>query len=344
MKPAGSLTETLLIRSLLAGPDRAEDLWRKWRANSDIREIGSAAPSLIPLFGNELDSWIDDNADKRVILGIRKHAWSHNRVRLHQAWTAAEHLRSAGIQSLVVGAAASALSLPSRTLALWQLTLLVRRDEALKATRRLNEAGWHVRGNPLSESTLNTHSSVDLECSAGSSISLCWQLFPCPSHIQPRLEAMIWQTRRSVSWNGKSLAIPAPALHLIEVLLRGETWDALRLCEALLLITGVEVDWRLFRAATALSLQPQRVALSLACLRKEWNARVPLRLLLASRAESVRPYRQLRALARDYQVWIWRTEKRHSARLFVDYLRQRWNATHAFELPLLAFERLLRSR
>ena len=174
--------------------------------------------------------------------------------------------------------------------------------------------------------------------------SLCWQFFPCRSHVHDRLEAMVWRTCRDVSWNSKSLAVPAPAIHLIEVLLRGENWDAVRLCEALLTISGQEVDWRLLRTATALSLQPQIVGLSLAYLRKEWSAHVPRRLLLASRFESVRPYQQVRTLGRDYQQWIWQTERQRSSRMFADYLCHRWNATHVFELPLLAFERLMRSR
>ena len=162
--------EQLLIRSLLAGPDTANDLWRKWRANADVRKISSATACILPLFGNELSSWLEDDASKRVILGIRKHAWSLNRVRLHEVWTAAEHLQAAGIQSLVIGAAASALSLPSRTLAVWQPMLLVPRAEAQNAVLRLVAMGWHARGNELSEVTLNTHSSVGLIHPQGSSI------------------------------------------------------------------------------------------------------------------------------------------------------------------------------
>jgi hypothetical protein len=333
-------SEQLLIRSLLAGPDTANALWRKWRAGVDLRDISSAAAGILPLFGDELSSWLENDPDKRVILGIRKQAWSLNRVRLHQVWTAAEQLQAAGIQSLATGAAASALSLPGRTLAVWQPALLVRRVQARDAVLRLSAIGWHAPGNEFSEATLNTQSGVDLTHPQGSVISLCWQLFPWPSYLNDRWEAMLWQTCRDVSWNGKSLAIPAAALRLIELLLGGEEWDAVRLCEALLMIAGHEVDWRLFGTATALAFQPQAVELSLAYLSQEWSAPVPRRLLLASRFRSVGPYRKLRALRRDYQQWIWRRERQHSSRMFAGYLCHRWNAMHVRQLPWLALERL----
>ena len=337
-------SEQLLIRSLLAGPDTRNELWRKWRADVDLRDMSSAAAGILPLFGDEVSLWLEDDPDKRVIPGIRKQAWSLNRVRLHQVWAAAEHLQAAGIHSLVIGAAASALSLPDRTLAVWHPGLLVRRAEARNAALRLSAIGWQAPGNEFSEATLNTQSGVDLMHPQGGVISLCWQLFAWPSYLHERWEAMLWRTRRDVNWNGKSLAIPAPAMHLIEVLLRGEEWDAVRLCEALLTIAGHEVDWELFGTAAALSFQPQILGPSLAYLRNEWSAPVPRRLLLASRFQSVGPYRKLRALRRDYRQWIWRTERQRSSRMFADYLCHRWNATHVSELPWLALERLVRSR
>jgi hypothetical protein len=337
-------SEQLLIRSLLAGPDSANDLWRKWRAGVDLRDISSAEAGILPLFGDELSSWLEDDPDKRVILGIRKQAWSLNRVRLHQVWTAAQHLQAGGIQSIVTGAAASALSLSGRTLAVWQPALLVRRAQALNAALRLSAIGWKAPVNEFSDATLNTQCNVDLIHPQGGVITLCWQLFPWPSYLTDRWEAMVWQSCRNVSWNDKSLAIPAAALNLIEVLLRGEEWDALRLCEALLTMAGHKVDWRLLGSATALAFQPQVVERSLAYLSQEWSAPVPRRLLLASRFQSVGPYRKLRALRRDYHQWIWRTETQRSSRMFVRYLCHRWNATHVRELPWLALERLVRSR
>lgn len=337
-------SERLLIRSLLARPGTANDLWREWRAEVDLRDISSAAAGILPLFGDEVSSWLGDDPDKRLILGTRKQAWSLNGVRLHQVWTAAENLQAVGIQSLVTGTAASALSLPGRTLAVWQPTLLVRRAEARNAALRLSAIGWHAPANELSEATLTTQSGVDLTHPQGSVISLCWQPFPWPSYLNDRWEAMLWETSRDVRWNGKSLAIPATAIHLIEVLLRGEEWDAVRLCEALLTIASREVDWRLFGTATALAFQPEVVGLSLAYLSQEWRAPVPRRLLLTSRLQSVGTYRKLRALRRDYQQWIWRTERQRSSRMFAHYLCHRWNAMHVRDLPWLALERLVRSR
>jgi hypothetical protein len=332
--------ERYLVRSLLADSDTAKDFWKKWRANTNLRDLSLAATSVIPLFGDELSSWIEDDAERHVILGIRKQAWSLNRLRLHEVWTAAEALRKAGIPSMVAGVAASALLLPSRRFGLWQPALLVRRSEAVRAGLRLNTLGW--RCDPPLEEALNIHSSVELERAEGGSLSLCWDLFPCPFHLSKKLEDIVWQTRREVSWNNKFLSVPAPTLQVVEILSRGEDWDAFRLCETLLTMADFDMDWRLFRYATALSFQPHIVGSTLAHLRKHWGARVPRRLLFASRIESIRPYRRFRFLGRDYQQWICRTERHRSSRTFLEYLCRRWQATHVSELPWLAFERLLR--
>ena len=331
--------EQLLIRCLLADPVAAKGLWRTWRANTDLCDLKSGAASVLPLFGDELHGWLEDDAEKHLIIGIRKHAWSLNHVRLHELSTAAEHLRADGIQSLVTGAAASALLLPGRTLPVWRPALLVRKSVAKRAVLRLNAMGW--QGDELNEDTLNTYNGVELERAGGGSIGLRWQLFPCPFHLRQVLETLVWQTSRGISWSGKSLGVPAPALHLLEVLSRGETWDAVHLCEALLLIAGEETDWELFRNATALSFQPHIVRSSLAYLRKRWSAGVPRSLTLGSGFGSTRPYRQLYALGRDYRQWISRTEAHPGSRAFLDYLCRRWNATHVFEIPWLACERLL---
>jgi hypothetical protein len=338
--PPCAQAERYLVRSLLADSDTAKDLWKKWRANTNLRDVSSAATSVIPLFGDELNSWIEDDAGRHVILGIRKQAWSLNRLHLHEVWTAAEALRETGIPSMAAGLAASALLLPSRRLGVWQPALLVRRSEALQAALRLNAMGW--RGDPPQEETLNTHSSIELERAEGSSLSLCWDLFPCPVHLSKKLEDMVWQTRRKVSWNNKFLSVPAPTLQVVEILSRGEDLDAFHLCETLLMMASVDMDWRLFRYATALSFQPHIVGSSLAHLRKHWGAPVPRRLLFASRMESIRPYRRFRFLRRDYEQWICRTERHRSSRTFLEYLCRRWQTTHVLELPGLAFERLLR--
>src|ERR1700742_4675211 len=98
--PPSVEAEGYLVRSLLADSDTAKDLWKKWRANTNLWDISSAASSVIPLFGDELNSWIEEDEERHVILGIRKQAWSLNRLRLHEVCTAADALRTVGIESM----------------------------------------------------------------------------------------------------------------------------------------------------------------------------------------------------------------------------------------------------
>jgi hypothetical protein len=314
-------------------------MWQQWRSRTDLAGPTCRATVLLPLFGDDLAAWSNDDPQRRILAGIAKHAWSRNQAALRELTAAYAALHAAGIDALLTGAAASAMLLSNRTLPFWAPTLLVRRTQAGPALECLRAAGWRNIDSPAAEQTLET---VALNRPPAAAISLSCSLIPCPPHVAPRLDADVWNSPHLVAWGGRNLPVPSPAVHLTEVLIRPGEFDILRLCEALLLLRQQPPDWRKLHAVASLSDSPKTVAMRLAYLRR-WNQRVPWRFAAQSRLWSLGLYRRAMALVRDYRNWIWQTGQPRSGTTFARYLERRWGAHRLIELPFLGMRRLGRS-
>jgi hypothetical protein len=198
--------DLLLDAAFLRG-DAARAAWDAWRADVDIEAVDGEVHAVLPqAYRNLTGQGFEDPLLTRMA-GVYRHAWYANQRVLAAGARAIEALRSVGIDPLVSGGTALALTCYADVGArpLEAADLLVAPREVPRAVAMLERAGWrHTRGRVLGVLRLALRGRTLLRDEAGVPIALRWH----------RLSAAPATT---VEFHATRVRVPSVAIQLADV-------------------------------------------------------------------------------------------------------------------------------
>jgi hypothetical protein len=142
--------EQLLAAALLSG-DRARRAWAQWSAHADLDAVDDTRHALLPqLYRNLASLGVDDPLVERLA-GVYRHTWVHNQLLLRRTAPALAALRGAGVEALLTGPVALALTVYPDVGArpVHAPELLVPPRSAGRALRVLRGEGWSAVAGPV---------------------------------------------------------------------------------------------------------------------------------------------------------------------------------------------------
>jgi hypothetical protein len=322
MSPLSS-SQSLLFQAWVSEPEEAGAHWQQWRKSVDLASLDSVSCFLLPLLRPRLDGWLAGDAARPLLLGICKQAWSGNQLRLRNLRILWQAIVARGIEPVVVGTAASALLAEGPAiLPIVSFEIMVPLDGVAPALEEATRLGWSP-----TEPILKPMSYIRMANGSGDEWNLRWRRFSSAPDLACEASAVPVARPALTTWMGTTFTIPAPEWHLLEILAdEPYTERPYWFCEALLALRQ-SINWEVFQH----HLDGPVVA-KLRYLASLGQTQIPHRFL-ARPAASWRLYRRIRSVYRDYRLW--RKQRRNSSRL-VQYLRIRWDARSAAQLPLLA--------
>jgi hypothetical protein len=132
--------ELLLQATLLEG-DAALTAWEQWQSSIDIEVLEPGSYELLPqLYQNLLAHGVEDPQMARL-KGIYRRNWYANQLQLKRLNIVLSHLKSVGIEAIVLGAAALC---HEHYRSISSLQLSIRATEMEAAVRHLTALNWHL--------------------------------------------------------------------------------------------------------------------------------------------------------------------------------------------------------
>jgi hypothetical protein len=219
---------SLLIRAItLPGPE-AYQAWQKWRTSVDIDALKAEDFHVIPVLGDRLSNWLEDDPAAGVLRGILRRAWTETTLRLGAARAVASALEQAGCGPIFAAASlASCLlnRLPNSIRSLSDIRLAVRRGSLAQVAQVLQGAGWHLTGELPDRAGLDWCAAVHFS-QPGLSLLVQWRLLPAPHHLAMALEDEFLLGPQSVDCLGIPLQAPGPERALLAALCGRHEFDA----------------------------------------------------------------------------------------------------------------------
>jgi hypothetical protein len=326
----------------MSPPGEARAYWREWRKSVDAGSLDAVSLFLLPLLRERLEGWLAGDPAGPLLLGVCKQAWSANQLRLRNLQVLWKALAARGVRGVVIGAAASALRAEGAAIPpLSSFEIMVPLDGVAPALEEARRLGWHPR-TALPESAgeiLKSRPWVPISNGGGAEWNLRWRRFSSAPDLACEAAAILAEGCAGAAWMGTTFTIPPPAWHLLETLADepyrerpfwfGEAVIALR----------QPIDWQEFRRLLEGCASPGGVLAKLRYLACIGHTQIPHRLLDRPRG-SWRLQRRIRSVYRDYRLWRSQAGQEEPPRKLGRYLRIRWGARCAAELPLLALRAL----
>jgi hypothetical protein len=178
-------TQFLLLKAALWQGEPALQAWQQWKERlnleTDILDMGSFR--LLPLLYHNLRVHGVDDPSMGRLKGIYRLTWYKNRLSLQVLAGVLGLLRSAGIETMVLGGAALTLlyyrDYGLRPMDSLDLLVPVRRVHSVIST--LEQAGWKIKSlsrEKMTEEFLRLRDSARLENPTGQSLDLYWRALP----------------------------------------------------------------------------------------------------------------------------------------------------------------------
>jgi hypothetical protein len=351
-------TQELLLKSAFLPKEMASAAWAAWKELADIHDIDLGSSRLMPLVYAHLKHSHAADFQMNKMKGIYRYTWAKNQHLFHSVQPALIALHEAKIPMLLLKGAALALS-HYRDFGLRPMQdfdLLVPEDKVLEALEVLRLKGWSPKYlkfrtvKKFNPTFLSVYPSMCLTDPKDAECDLHWRV--------DGLEEDLWKFAEPFDWNGLPLFLPSPTEQLLHVCIHGTEFnlnssirwvgDAL-----MLLIKNSAIDWeRLIdisrRGNFALPMKE-----TLAYLRGEFNAPIPLEVLSALRdlpitAETAAYYEKKWKPERSRSAWenwvynisfLWR----HHSQLYITrrirfftfarFLQRLWGLDSLLHLP-----------
>jgi hypothetical protein len=173
--------QELLLQATLFKGEAALTAWKQWQSSVDLEVLEPSSYELLPqLYQNLLAHDVEDPHMARL-KGIYRRNWYANQLQLKHLNIVLSHLKSVGIEAIVLGAAALC---HEHYRSISSLQILVRATEIEAAIRHLTDLNWHLV-------TASAHTPIHLQDDRNRSLYLQGHLFWAPP--QEYTDEQVWQ-------------------------------------------------------------------------------------------------------------------------------------------------------
>lgn len=346
-----------LLHAALGDAGPALAAWRRWRSLVDFDDIEMPEFRLVPLAYANLGEAIAGDPVYGRAAGLYRHAWSRNQVLFNRAEGAISTLAAAGIETMLLkGSALGLLHYPNPgERPMGDVDVLVRPARAREAVKALGRNGW---SNPHDlEHAMVRLQSADLSNSSGGAVDLHWFSLWASTNDDP-----LWDAARPVSIGSTETLAPAATDLLLVVCVHGSSRQSeapIRwIADAMTIARTAEIDWDRLLAESIRRNFTVTMASSLAYLRDEFALEIPAEVLRelaahpAPRWERTEYRVQTAKMTQVRALRVLGVRHRRMRRLrdeapwhpgFVGYAQSFWGLDSAWQLPIHAARKTLRS-
>jgi hypothetical protein len=303
--------QTLLLHACLdADPDCARRHFDEWQHQLDLDHIDFGSYRLLPLLWKRIEALRFDSRDRERIKGVYRRTWYANQLVLARASLLVETLGSRQIPAMIIKGAPLALcdyGDPGQR-PMDDVDLVVPFAAAHNAVDTLCEAGWVPEPTPLTgtrvavagahaswtagprrremfdDAYFHARHAHGFRGPGGTGADLHW--FFSQGNFDPRLDEEVWQRAiplrpRSGGNRWSHALVPAPADHLLLLLVHGSRWNPVPpvrwVADSVTLIrsAGAGLDWTQFEHSARDRGQTATAAALLAFLEREFPCGIP---------------------------------------------------------------------
>ncbi len=205
----------------------AQVAWREWRAAVDVTRIDTAELQMLPVLGNRLSKWLHGDPAAATFRGIVRRAWTESQLRLNAFRSLAVLLDRSGCGPVLAGgsvAIALRNRLPDSIRPLWDIRLVVRRNQLARAAETLQQEGWRLSGKLPAPDELDRTFAVHLS-RHGMNLFLQWRVLAAPLSKTPAVEKEFFARRRRMRCGDVSIWTPGPEHTLLIALCARQDFD-----------------------------------------------------------------------------------------------------------------------
>lgn len=243
-----NLQQKLLLKAALLKGKIAIDSWQQWKASVDIENLDQESYQLLPLLYSNLSAHNVTDEHFGRLKGVYRRSWCENQVMLQNLTTILSYFQQAGIDTLLLKAAALNLSSPGDNglRMINFLDLLVHPEDALKAMNLLQKIGWQPQGK-IPERLVPFAHVLGFKNSSNQYLNLRWHLFG--EGFNETAEKDFWNSAKLTQLGDASAYILSPTDGLFYICVAGGFWNqtlpANRIADAAILLnsSSSEIDW-----------------------------------------------------------------------------------------------------
>lgn len=347
--------QELLLRAAMLDGAQAIPAWEQWRQTVDFNDIDYRSQKLLPLVYHNLTKLSVSGPLIERSKGYYRLTWYKNHLQLHHMAAVLDELDRAGIPTLLLKGSAMAV--------------YYYRDLGLRPMEDFDLlVPWHQRSRAVEmarrwgfQSKFDTHAphGSDLVDSAGRQLDLHGYAFH--SVRNPGIDDTLWESARDCKLHHAPTHVLQPSDHLLHLCARALCAPGGSICwiaDALWLLNrwGAEIDWKRLLAEAARRRVTLQLREALNYLASSFAAPVPAWFLsaLEQRALSFQEYAAYTSatqgelsVPRSVCVWVrYCAEEarfsRSSILQFIEYFRERWDASTVWQLPARGAMKLVR--
>jgi hypothetical protein len=294
--------QLLLLKAALLSGDEAIDAWRQWISFVDIETLDEGSNRLLPLLSYNLDRLGLRTPYSDRLRGYRRQTWFRNQLQMRTFVSILTSFKQIGLEAVVLkGISLAFLFYPDSSIRpLYDIDLLVRREDALRAIALMAEKGWKTMdwrvarrmqrffkpGDAYAASPDSTFGrrmlqgeSIAFVDPSGMQIDLHWNLLHY--RVWPGADDDFWSAAVDKEIGKLRSRILCPTDCLLHVLEHGSRWNHVPpirwIADAMMIMrsNGDPIDWeRLVRLARqnqlAFGLYPM-----LDLLKSQFGAAIP---------------------------------------------------------------------
>lgn len=361
-----SASQEDLIRAAVTGGQESIDAWRTWISTTDFDDIEYESFRMIGLIYNNLSKAGAQEPNLARMKGIFRRTWYKNQVLLNRLVDVVRLFRENNIDLLVIkGAPISLLYYEnSGSRQMYDLDILVHPDDAVRAIRLLESAGWEMLVSPsydLNSSCLSANYATHLKDDNGIELDLHW--FATKSCRFRSADSNFWTRSVPVEMKGEIAKTLDATGHLLHICVHGvasHNTSALRwVTDALIILKAdANIDWSYLEAEINRRQLYRLMEEALRYLRDVFGAPIPDDMLdrIHGQGKQKRQALELWASTRIEKysfaaiASLWVTYARReqgdgvgaTMRGFSQFLKCVWEVDSSRELPLIALKKFSR--
>jgi hypothetical protein len=250
-----TLHQGLLLRACLLEGEDAVAAWQTWRASTKLDQIDGGSTRLLPLLADKLQRLNLHDAAFDIYRGVQRRSWARNQILFHAAAHIVRQLEAEKIAVMALkGIVLASVYYDEMSLRpMNDVDLLIRREDAEKAVRILEQSGSWTRSSGFSprepaDFAVQPSCAFTFDNNAEVEIDLHWRLFRAYNSAQA--DAALWERARPFEIAAARCVAPSTTDMLLHVVAHGLRWNSLPglrwAVDATMLIRRAPVDWVYF--------------------------------------------------------------------------------------------------
>lgn len=219
------LEKSLLHAVLDKDSENALYYFRKWCKGTDFDTIEAGSFRLIPYLYKKMLSITGNFENKNRMKGIYRYFLYKNSIIMHNSLKILDAFGENNIDCMLLKGAALIIAYyeESALRPMNDLDILVRREDAEKAFRFMEELGWHPMDNKKFQTQFKRTNGIHMSNRNGFEIDLHWDVIF--QSCWKGSEKSYWKNYETVEFKGRRLKILNPEMQIIHNTAHGLRWN-----------------------------------------------------------------------------------------------------------------------